>query len=247
MAELPAWVGTTLWPGAVPASGWLGRSRRRIVAIPSAASPRQLLPWTAAAAVGASSRATDDRARHRSVLDGLGVLGLLAMAPFDRRRRLVLQTTGHESLVDHLRAQIDSTVTNAIVMCGPVRANQKPVLQLLDRWGRTRAFVKVGWNPLTRSLLASEQNALQHLATVDHLDMTIPQRPRLGRVRWRSVAGDQPRGCRASPLTVARDHVAQRAGDRGVHRPDGSVRSPTARSPRTSSIERPVWARPSRS
>jgi hypothetical protein len=62
-----------------------------------------------------------------------------------------------------------------MIMCGPVRANQKPVLQLLDRFGRTRLFVKVSWNALTRQLLDAERRALEHLATVDHLDVTVPQ------------------------------------------------------------------------
>jgi hypothetical protein len=179
MVEPPHWVTSILWPGAVAADGWTGRSRLRMVANPSVAAPRQLMPWTVAAAVGASTRATDDRARRRSLLDGAGALGLVAIAPFDRGRRMVLKTSGDslatDSLIGHMRSEIDPTIANAIVMCGPMRANQKPVLQLLDRWGRTRAFVKVGWNALTTSLMHAELRALEHLATVDRLEMTIPR------------------------------------------------------------------------
>jgi hypothetical protein len=156
------------------------------------------MPWKPTAVVGASRRATDDRTRRRSLIDGLGALGLLVVTPFDRRRQLVLQTTG-ESLVGHVRDQVDPSITDAIVMCGPVRANQKPVLQLLDRWGRTRAFVKVGWNTLTTSLLHDEEQALQHLATVDHMDMTIPRvlgSGSFGAGRWLAI----------SPVGVRRRH-----------------------------------------
>ncbi|MGE0000095.1 MAG: hypothetical protein AB7U39_24510, partial [Ilumatobacteraceae bacterium] len=174
MADAPVWVGDTLWPGARISSGWFGRGRHRLVAVPSTASPRRLIPWTPAAAVAAAGRATDDRSRRQALVDGLGALGLLVVGPLGRSRRLMVESAG-PALVEHLRDEIDPTIRHAMIMCGPVRANQKPVLQLLDRFGRTRLFVKVSWNALTRQLLDAERRALEHLATLDELDVTVPR------------------------------------------------------------------------
>lgn len=46
---------------------------------------------------------------------------------------------------------------------GPARANRKPVLQVTDRSGRVRAFVKIGHDQLTRSLVRREASALRGL------------------------------------------------------------------------------------
>jgi hypothetical protein len=46
---------------------------------------------------------------------------------------------------------------------GPPRANRKPVLQVLGRDGTTLAWGKVGWDPLTRRLVADEADVLAQL------------------------------------------------------------------------------------
>ncbi|MGE3589997.1 MAG: hypothetical protein AB7L17_19910, partial [Ilumatobacteraceae bacterium] len=94
MADAPVWVGDTLWPGARISSGWFGRGRHRLVAVPSTASPRRLIPWTPAAAVAAAGRATDDRSRRQALVDGLGALGLLVVGPLGRSRRLMVESAG---------------------------------------------------------------------------------------------------------------------------------------------------------
>ena len=162
-----------LWPTARRGTSWFRRSSARYVAVPNAEQPKQLLPWRPSTAVGAMRRVSDDRARRRSVLDGAGTLGLLLLTPFDGRRQVVIDDVG-ASLLDEIRRAVDTSIASATVMCGPVRANQKPVLQALDRWGRTKAFVKVGWNPLTTQLLEDEQAALAHLAASPPPDLVVP-------------------------------------------------------------------------
>lgn len=170
----PSWL-TVLWPGAQATPAWLGSGVERFIAVPSAAAPTQLLPWTLGSCRAAAHRRSDFRSSARTAVDGVGVLGLLAMAPFRRGSRLSLRTDHGAGLVAHLREQVDPTIRSAVVLCGPVRANQKPVLQLIDRWGRTVAFVKVAWNQLTAELLHAEQTALQHLASVPDRGFTVPQ------------------------------------------------------------------------
>jgi hypothetical protein len=69
---------------------------------------------------------------------------------------------------------LDARDVSALVMCGPPRANQKPVVQLHDRAGRTIAFVKVAWNDLTRALLEAERRSLETLAGSPDRGFTVP-------------------------------------------------------------------------
>ena len=104
------------------------------------------------------------------------MLGLVLADRVDGRRGVTL-ALGGGSLVDALRAELGAVVgevAGAIVLCGPPRANQKPVLQLHDRRGRTVAFAKVAWNPLTSDLLQRERAALEHLASVPHDGFAAP-------------------------------------------------------------------------
>lgn len=162
-----------LWPTARRGSSWFRPSSVRFVAVPDAEHPKQLLPWRPTTAVGAMRRVSDDRARRRSLLDGAGTLGLLLVTPFSGRRQVVLDDVG-TALLDQIRDEVDRSIVSATVMCGPVRANQKPVLQALDRWGRTKAFVKVGWNPLTTQLLEDEQSALERLGAAPTHGLVVP-------------------------------------------------------------------------
>jgi hypothetical protein len=136
-------------------------------------------------------RATDDRSRARLVLDGLGVLGLLAAAPLSRHRRIDVDATFEGSLVEVLRQQIEPSIHSAIVLWGPPRANRKPVLQLSDRRGRTVAFAKVAWNELTTELLDQEERSLRHLARIAQPGFVIPRvlgRDRFGSVEWLALS-----------------------------------------------------------
>lgn len=167
------WLTDVLWLDA-ETPRWFERraGAERFVATPDVGSAKQLLPWRPASAIAATRRVSDDRAPAIQWRDGAAVAGLLVVSPFSRRRRLRVQ--GSNSLVAHVSDALGVTRAAGVVMCGPPRANQKPVIQLHDRRGRTIAFVKVAWNDLTRALLAAEHESLAALATNDDLPFTIP-------------------------------------------------------------------------
>ena len=184
------WITDRLWPGSTLTSERRRGAAARYVAVPNAAAPTQLLPaaWTSVVAVG--SRPSDDRPRAKALRDALGIAALVATAPFDRRRRVSVTGDPASSLVAHLRAEIDPAIHDAVVLCGPARANRKPVLQLHDRRGRTVAYAKVAWNELTRSLLAHERDALAHLATRVGSDLQVPRvlgAGRFGDADWLAI------------------------------------------------------------
>ncbi len=66
------------------------------------------------------------------------------------------------SIESYLRGVFGARMLIALAV-GPMRANRKPVLQVLTPSGRIVAFVKVGWNPLTRQLVTDEARTLAGL------------------------------------------------------------------------------------
>ncbi len=169
----PSWLTDVLWLDA-ETHRWSERvpGGERFVAAPDVTSAKQLLPWHPASAIAATRRVSDDRAPSIRWRDGAAVAGLLVVGPFSRRRRLSLR--GSDSLVAHVAGALGVAGASGVVMCGPPRANQKPVVQIHDRFGRTIAFVKVAWNDLTRTLLTAEHESLAALATNEELPFTIP-------------------------------------------------------------------------
>lgn len=172
-ATSPTWLTDVLWLDA-EILGWTqsATGRERFVAVPDVRTARQLLPWRLSSALAATRRVSDDRAPVTRWRDGAAVAGMLAVSPLSRRHRLSVR--GSASLIEHVSNEIDAHHASGLVMCGPPRANQKPVIQLHDRVGRTIAFVKVAWNDLTRLLLASEQRALDTLAAHGDRGFTVP-------------------------------------------------------------------------
>lgn len=174
-----AWITDTLWPGARLAGGRVRGAAANLVAVPDAASPTQLLPasWTSVVAV--ARRPSDDRPWTKAARDAAGIAALITMSRVDARRRVTVVGDPAASLIAHLGREIGgetgASVRSAVVLCGPARANRKPVLQLLDGRGRTVAYAKVAWNELTRSLLAHERGALEHLAGRDLTGVQVPK------------------------------------------------------------------------
>lgn len=154
----------------------------QFVPLPNAAHPRILVPTgsgaVAAGAVRNGRVATGPRARLRTAAAvGVTRLGLLAAHP----HRVVVRrgasvTTADQTaimpLVDRLR-EVLGEVTPAFYI-GPVRAVQKPVIQLLDRRGRTTAFAKVGVNDFTNGLVATEAAALQRVGQHEWSTVLVP-------------------------------------------------------------------------
>jgi hypothetical protein len=152
-------------------------SRARFIASPSAADIRQLIPWSLASVRATGARTSDDRPRVRQLRDAAGAAALMTVGAASRSRRI--EVAGGASLVDEVASALGARGARGIVMCGPARANQKPVVQLHDGRGRTIAFVKVAWNALTKGLLDVEAAALDRLAT--HTDRGFAVPPALAR------------------------------------------------------------------
>lgn len=163
MTEEP-WFVPALWVGGITKS-WSPIERRigdRYLAVPSRTDVRQLLPWRWSSAVAAGQRRSDDRGRNSSLRDIGRVAALLTVGATTRSRRVAVEADA--SIVDHVAAELGLPKgSHGLFLFGPERANRKPVLQLHDHLGRTRAWVKVGTSDLTRRLLNHEVEVLSRL------------------------------------------------------------------------------------
>lgn len=166
---------TVLWTHA-ELGDWRFRhqdvGRQRLVALPNSNDTRHLLPWGPATVLATARRVSDDRPRRRQWRDAIGVAGALTAGVVGKTRRLGIEYQG--SLVETVASQLGHTGARGIVLCGPARANQKPVVQLYDRGGRTIAYVKVAWNDLTRRLLEDERSTLIHLSAITDKGFSTP-------------------------------------------------------------------------
>lgn len=166
---------SALWPEAELGSWRVGRTARgteRSIVASSIDDVRHVLPWRAATVAASARRASDDRSTRTQLRDAVGVAGLLTVGVFRPQHRL--GRAGGDSLVALVARELGHPGARGIVICGPQRANRKPVVQLHDRRGRTIAFVKVAFNPLTQRLLAAEQAALSHLGALPDLGFAVP-------------------------------------------------------------------------
>lgn len=176
MADAIPWLTTVLWPSSrvlehgEPSEG----SGLSLAALPSPTRPNKLMSPSLAGVRVLSSRFSDDRSTARTVLDGIAAGVLAASSLVARSRRLRLSLGGEDSLVDEIRESIDPTITGAVVLCGPPRANQKPVLLLHDWRGRLGCVVKVSWNDLTHDLLGREAATLLHLERYERKGFVAP-------------------------------------------------------------------------
>ena len=168
-------VSMALWTDAELGDWQLRRSDttgERLIAVPNSHEIRQLLPWRPSSIIATWQRRSDDRPLRRQWRDAVGVAGLLTAGAITRSRRFGVQP--HRSLVSHVASLLGHSHVSGIVLCGPARANQKPVIQLCDRRGRTVAFVKVAWNDLTTGLLRDEGAALDHLGALSDKGFVSP-------------------------------------------------------------------------
>ncbi len=167
-------VESVLWSDA-EFGGWRpddGSTQERFVATPSSVDIRQLLPWRASSVIASWRRESDDRSRRSRWRHSLGAAGLLSVGAMSRSRRVGIAR--RSSLVAQVAASLGVPMATGIVLCGPPRANQKPVIQLHDERGRAIAFVKVAWNDLTHRLLAAEEQSLIRLNGIPDKGFLVP-------------------------------------------------------------------------
>lgn len=154
-----------------------------MLCIPSTAKTRSLIPLHPASVL------TEALTRR---LSGRGVQRTFRRMAVVRLVRAGLVTRG-SSHVAHLVPSPESGLTELIsehlqqdivmaVHFGAPRANQKPVLELMDRAGKAVAFGKVGVNALTDRLVRAETDALTALA--DRLLPHVVHPTMLARTSW---------------------------------------------------------------
>jgi len=220
-----------LWPGqrsgestvtaGVPAAGW--RSIEEYLVVPGLARAQMLLPADPLVAARSLGHYNALRER-RSRISRLAVAGALRVPGAGRRLFEVIticapiETTPARvtelSLAHWIAQRLGRRRLSAAIGLTNPGPNRKPVLQLFDAAGRPAAFVKVGWNDLTRAMVDNEAATLRAL----HCDgTTYPLRPRvLLHEAWQGmsilVTGPLPLDVRAHPSAPAPAGACHRHG-----------------------------------
>ena len=153
---------------------------------PSAAQPRLLLSLESARATAAllrgGSHAREIRVRLGRVLlrGGLRV-GLAQRVLRDRLQFVVDETQGDAPgladmlLSEHLAEVLGRRDLSFAVRLGRVRPNRKPLIQVVSREGTPVGYVKVGWNALTKGLVAREAEVLQEVGGAPRAAFAAPR------------------------------------------------------------------------
>lgn len=161
-----------MWPG-----GQRRLSRRPVrtsslLVLPSRSRVRLLVPADVPGAETMLERHASSAVRsstYRLMAWGLRH-GLLARLPFSRLVPAGDAAAGLEALA---REAVPSAAAVGVAI-GPPRPNSKPVLRVFDEQGRTVAFGKVGYSPLTRALVRRESETLTDLARIDLGRVRVP-------------------------------------------------------------------------
>jgi hypothetical protein len=153
---------------------------------PNAAEPRLLLSLESAHAAAALLRggthARELRVRLGRTLLRAGLrVGVAQHLLRDRLRFVMGGKTGagprlSDVLVsEHLAEALGRSDLSFGVRLGRVRPNRKPMIQVVSRAGSAVAFVKVGWNELTRGLVAREAEVLKGVEGESHEAFAAPR------------------------------------------------------------------------
>jgi hypothetical protein len=195
------WLSETLWSGTPGVVATLDADPppgheviERYLVLPSARHPRFLISDTSASAVG---RALDSyralrpaRIRLARSILAAGLRGRIGRRILgDRLTIAVSRQATHQGLSGALlREQVcrllelDDGLVFAIGLRhrGP---NAKPVIQVFDRDGDPRGYVKLGWNEFTRGLVRTEAAFLRDTPAFSTL--RVPAL--IARIRWRNL------------------------------------------------------------
>jgi hypothetical protein len=112
-----------------------------------------------------------DRLKFRVLAWGLQA-GLAGLSP--HRIRIHQDRLSGQGIDSYLETALQRPVVVSPFI-GPPRAIQKPVLQVLTPQGETLAFVKIGIDALTRSLVAGEAEALARLGERRWSHLVVPE------------------------------------------------------------------------
>lgn len=191
-----------LYPDAYQIDVVKTAARGNLVAFPSPADARLLLPTggkAAASGLRHARRPLDRRSKLQSSLAGIALRTGAAqrlMGGFH-----VQCAAGSDSIERLLESVLARRVAIGIFL-GPKRANRKPVLQVIDESGDLVAIAKVGLTPLTRALAATEAAALTELQHRRGAVLTPPELLYFGEWRRHSVLVQSPLDLCQAPIDI---------------------------------------------
>lgn len=154
-----------LWPNAHLVRGRGKHERLEILCLPSTTNARSLIPLTPASVpAGVLARRLNGRGM-RGTAKRMALMSLVRAGLVTQGRSRVAHLVPHSGagLAEFISENLQQDILMAVHVGAP-RANQKPVLELMDDTGRAVAFGKLGVNPLTDQLVRAETVALATLA-----------------------------------------------------------------------------------
>ena len=213
----------SLWAGCDVVEGDIGHRARQPIAtftvLPSLRYPRLLVPTKAVRAAEAALRQYNDgmsqvaRIRKSAIGAALGVgLGRLV----GNRLHVIPGTdpTMPSLLAGELEELFGERHLEIAVFFGEQhRPNRKPVLQVMTERGDVLGYVKVGWNTLTKRLVANEAEALRSMTETPPTAFRAPRllgEASVGEVRITVVSPFPHRLLRRGALGAAAPYAAVR-------------------------------------
>lgn len=164
----------TITPGRVRD----GRDQRGFLLVPNTAGARMIVPAGPRRALTAAMRRPGSGGRTSARMRRLafGALAGSGLAGMSWPSRLhVAGEAGADSLERWLERRLGLDSCRLAVRLGRPRANRKPVVQVLDPAGAVRAYVKIGHNALSTSLVATEAGVLAHLERAGLRGVRVPR------------------------------------------------------------------------
>ena len=156
-----------LWPHAHLVRGRGNQDERlEILCLPSTTNARSLIPLKPASVpAGVLTRRFNGRG-PRGTAKRMALMSLLRAGVVTRGQSHVAHLLPRSvvGLAEFVSEHLQQDIIMAVHIGAP-RANQKPVLELMDGTGRAVAFGKLGVNPLTDQLVRAETSALTVLAS----------------------------------------------------------------------------------
>ena len=222
-------VAAVLWPaphtavvGRRPATG---ARVAELLVLPHHERPRLLTPTSARPAAAVVRHHGEGSGRRSRLVASAVALGLRAGAGGllrGKRLHVVLPPDGvGATLAGHLSAVLGQEIEIGLHL-GPPRANRKPVVQVLDRHGRTLAYAKVAVDDLTEDLVRTETATLRRIAAATPPALEVADVLHEGHWQGRSllVQAALPVWTSRAALTPERV-VAAAASIAGLDRVDG--------------------------
>lgn len=171
------WVTETLWEAnGIEVHAGEAADRQSVVdelgVLPSASRPRLLVPLGDPRAASRALRGYPSSKPTVRIATGLLALGMrLGFGERVIHDRIRLAAGADARLADlddvllqeHLRGVLGRPDARIAVTFNAGRPQKKPVLQVIGAEGDVIAYVKVGWNDLTRSLVAHEASVLSRM------------------------------------------------------------------------------------